>query len=140
MTTSFNDSNAMFTLAQQTEVPPSPHPTEASLIRHNNTVAGLVVLCQGLQTASGEGLINIDEEPWNALPRSIQNQKPDFSEKKYCVIMKCSVTHLPSLGQRTGQLKNVSIQCEFSTESGSNCNCHGYHWKHFCRVLPCIDC
>ena len=74
MTTSFNDSNAMFTLAQQTEVPPSPHPTEASLIRHNNTVAGLVVLCQGLQTASGEGLINIDEEPWNALPR--EHTKP----------------------------------------------------------------
>ena len=50
------------------------NPTEAAFTYYNNSVPGLVVLCQGLKTASGELLIDVDCDPWKSLPR--EHSKP----------------------------------------------------------------
>ena len=43
------------------------HPTKTALMQHNNSVQGLVVLCQGLKTSSNKDLINVDEDPGKSM-------------------------------------------------------------------------
>lgn len=43
-------------------------------MKYNNSVKGLVVLCQGLKSPSGESLIDVDNDPWKAMAR--EHAKP----------------------------------------------------------------
>jgi hypothetical protein len=44
-------------------------PTKAALLKLDNSVLGLVVLCHGLKNESGEDLIDINVDPWKTMPR-----------------------------------------------------------------------
>jgi hypothetical protein len=54
---------------------PDPNPTEEAFIHYNNSVPGLVVLCQGLKTASGGLFIDVDSDPWKSMPRDHSKPK-----------------------------------------------------------------
>ncbi len=57
--------------------------TKEALVKHNNYVQGFVALCQGLKTQSGHNLINIDNEPWKAMPREY-SKRPSRLNQAIC--------------------------------------------------------
>ncbi len=66
------------------------HPTKEALMKHNNS--GLVVLCQRIETQSGDDLINVDYDPWKAMPREHSKAKAKMFREE--VVRRHDVLHL----------------------------------------------
>ena len=81
------------------------HPTMAACIKHNHSVQGLVVLCQGLKNQSGEALINIDDNPWKGMPR--EHAKPKAKMFREEVMRRYAVLNPPCPKPRS---KNWTIE------------------------------
>ncbi len=58
-----NNGTFTFPMKQGVENIVEEDATKAALVRNNNAVTGLVVLCQGLKTKMGEDFICIDNDP-----------------------------------------------------------------------------
>ena len=84
---------------------PEVHPTLTAYMQHNNSVQGLVVLCQGLKSLTGEDLINIDNDPWKAMPR--EDAKPKAKMFREEVIRRHQVLNLTCPKPRS---KNWTIE------------------------------
>ncbi len=84
------------------------HPTMEALIKHNNSAQGFVALCQGLKTQSGDNLINVDDNPWKAMP--IEHSKPKAKMFLEEVVRRHDILHLALPKPRSNNQTIVTCQ------------------------------